>query len=118
MASLLICFTQTPYGSSIAQDGLDFALAATNFGHTVSVLFKDEGVFQLVKSESVKGAKNHSKRLASMPFFDIESCFVCELSASRVGHDISGVMDAIDAEFANADEQIRLISSSDHVVTF
>ncbi|WP_421134596.1 DsrE family protein [Alteromonas sp. A079] len=118
MATLLICFTHPPYGSNISQEGLDFALAATNFGHSVSVLFKDDGVLQLVKSDSIKGIKNHSKRLASMPFFDIESCFVCELSASRVGHDISGVMDAIDAEFANADEQIRLISSSDHVVTF
>lgn len=118
MASLLICFTQTPYSSSTAQEGLDFALAATNFGHTVSVLFKDEGIFQLVKSDSVKGVKNHSKRLASMPFFDIESCFVCQLSATRHGVDIGDVMNAIDATFVTAAQQIELISSSDHVVTF
>jgi tRNA 2-thiouridine synthesizing protein C len=118
MASLLICFTQTPYSSSTAQEGLDFALAATNFGHTVSVLFKDDGIFQLVKSDSIKGVKNHSKRLASMPFFDIESCFVCQLSATRRGVNIDDVMNAIDATFVTAAQQIELISSSDHVVTF
>ena len=58
MATMLIRFTQTPYGNQISQDGLDFVLAATNYGHDVKVLFEGDGVLQLVKTDSLKGLKN------------------------------------------------------------
>ena len=50
MAQLLIRFTQSPFSNAKSQDGLDFALAATNYGHDVKVLFESQGVLQLVKA--------------------------------------------------------------------
>ena len=52
MAHLLIRFTQSPFSNAKSQDGLDFALAATNYGHEVKVLFENEGVLQLVNTYS------------------------------------------------------------------
>ncbi|OLF71168.1 sulfur reduction protein DsrE [Alteromonas sp. W12] len=122
MAQLLIRFTQSPFSNAKSQDGLDFALAATNYGHDVKVLFESQGVLQLVKAASTKGIKNHTKRLASMPFFDIEECFVCKASADT--YDIEQVLsnnslvDELDCEWITPEEKVTLIQSVDHVVTF
>ena len=103
MAQLLIRFTQSPFSNAKSQDGLDFALAATNYGHDVKVLFE-------------------SQRLASMPFFDIEECFVCKASADT--YDIEQVLsnnslvDELDCEWITPEEKVTLIQSVDHVVTF
>jgi tRNA 2-thiouridine synthesizing protein C len=122
MASLLIRFTQSPYGSAFGQDGLDFALAATNYGHTVHVLFEGEGVLQLVQTPSTKGIKNHSKRLASMPFFDIEECFICKDSVDAFAIDSvllnTGLIEELDGQLLNASQRLALIQRADHVVTF
>ena len=122
MATLLIRFTHAPYANAKSQDGLDFALAATNYGHDIKVLFENEGVLQLVKAASTKGLKNHTKRLASMPFFDIEDCFVCQESANT--HNLENTLSNIEVaeelacQWVNAMEKVALIASVDHVVTF
>lgn len=122
MATILIRFTQSPYGSAISQDGLDFTLAATNYGHNVIVLFEGEGVLQLTKTPSGKGIKNHSKRLASMPFFDIEDCYVCKDSAEKFQiHTLfenTQVIEELEAQFVTAHERVALVKKADHVVTF
>ena len=118
MATLLIRFTQSPYQSSSSSDGLDFALAATNYGHEVIVLFEAEGVLQLQKTDSVKGVKNHSKRLGSLPFFDIEECYVCETSLAAWPLNSQHVLNQINASIINAVEKISLFQRVDHVVTF
>lgn len=122
MATLLLRFTQSPYGSTTSQDGLDFALAATNYGHDVKVLFENNAVLQLTKADSIKGLKNHSKRLASMPFFDIEDCFVCKDSATalNIDHTLNNValFEELDCQWISANDKLALINSVDHVVTF
>lgn len=122
MARLLIRFTQGPFSNAKSQDGLDFALAATNYGHEVRVIFENQGVLQLVKSASIKGLKNHTKRLASMPFFDIEECFVCKTSANTydIDHVLTNtdLLEELECEWINAAEKLALIQSVDHVVTF
>jgi tRNA 2-thiouridine synthesizing protein C len=122
MALLLIRFTQPPYSNALTQDGVDFALAATNYGHDVKVLFEDLALLQLVKTESVKGIKNNSKRLASMPIFDIDDCYACKASAEAIKLNESlqntSVIDELDCKWLVASEKLALIKSADHVVTF
>lgn len=122
MATLLIRFTQSPYANSISHDGLDFALAATNYGHDVKVLFEKDAVLQLVKTEAIPGIKTHSKRLSAMPFFDIEDCYVCEESAKalRLTSTLKNcdVVDEIDAQWINSEARLALMNRVDHVVTF
>ena len=122
MAHLLIKFTQGPFSNAKSQDGLDFALAATNYGHEVKVLFENEGVLHLVKAASTKGLKNHTKRLASMPFFDIEECYVCKTSAETfdVEHVLANtdVVEELECNVVTSSEKVVLIQRVDHVVTF
>ncbi|WP_334020755.1 DsrE family protein [Alteromonas sp. S015] len=122
MAHLLIRFTQSPYSNTKSQDGLDFALAATNYGHNVKVLFENQGVLQLVKAASMEGLKNHTKRLASMPFFDIEECFVCKTSSDLYNVESTlantDLSEELDCQWITSEEKLSLIQSVDHVVTF
>ena len=122
MALILIRLTQPPYSNALTQDGVDFALAATNYGHEVKVLFEDLALLQLVKTASVKGLKNNSKRLASMPLFDIDDCYACKTSAKAMQLNESlqntSVIDELDCKWLAASEKLALIESADHVVTF
>lgn len=118
MATLLIRFTHSPYQSSNSSDGLDFALAATNYGHEVAVLFESEGILQLQKTESVKGVKNHSKRLGSLPFFDIEECYVCETSLAAWPLNNHDILNKLNANIIDVMQKIALFQRVDHVITF
>lgn len=122
MALILIRLTQPPYSNALTQDGVDFALAATNYGHEVKVLFEDLALLQLVKTASVKGLKNNSKRLASMPLFDIDDCYACKTSAEAMQLNESlqntSVIEELDCKWLAASEKLALIKSADHVVTF
>lgn len=117
MANILIRLTTPPYGSSDAADGLDFAIGATNYGHQIVLLFEGNGVWQLInQSPQTKGVKNHSKRLKSLTFFDIDACYYCEEDRLTLGIDkekLNGV-----ATQADKDHIFTLINNSDHVVTF
>lgn len=125
MAKILVRFTQPPYANSESANGLDFALAATNYGHEVMVLFENKGVLQLLQSSSLKSVKNHSKRLAALPFFDIEECYVCAPSFKDVTHSFAlghsqfdSLIQDLEAQMVETDKKLALIERADHVVTF
>ena len=117
MAKLLIRMTSPPYGSSNAADGLDFALAATNYGHEVVMLFEGNGIYVLLPQQPVQaGVKNLSKQLKSLPFFDIEECFYSAVDAQYCNVDSDALQTSAEAI---TDEAINtLINDCDHVVTF
>ena len=74
---LLVCRT-APYGNSLARESLETALAAGALGAQVSMLFLDEGVWQLVdqqRSEAID-AKNHGDMLAALPLYDVDHLLV------------------------------------------
>ncbi|NDV91208.1 sulfur reduction protein DsrE [Alteromonas sp. 345S023] len=125
MTKLLVRFTHSPYSSSDSASGLDFTLAATNYGHEVAVLFENQGVLQLLQSPSLKHVKNHSKRLASMPFFDIEDSYVCQNSFEEITKSLElgqpqfdALIQNLEAQFIDTARKVELFESVDHVVTF
>ncbi|RDV23924.1 sulfurtransferase complex subunit TusC [Alteromonas aestuariivivens] len=117
MADLLIRMQHTPYGGSKATDGLDFAIAATNYGHQVKLIFEGDGVYQLLKEQAPPtGIKNHLKRLKSLVFYDIEELYVCKpsLQSRNLGLEDLGV----EAQVIASQSLLELVSQADHVVTF
>ncbi|MCU7554092.1 DsrE family protein [Alteromonas sp. ASW11-19] len=117
MATITVRMTTPPYQGISAQDGLDFAMAATNYGHEVQILFEGEGVAQLAgQLTPPTGMKSHTKRLKALPFFDIEELYYCTQSAQARLTD--GQSLAVAAEPLSADGVKELMNSSDHIVTF
>lgn len=77
-AYLLIVSTKPPYHSSAAVDAFEAALAATNVGLEVKILFLHDGVYQLIDTQYPQaiGHKNIYKKIMSLPLFDVEDIYV------------------------------------------
>ncbi|MCW8108089.1 DsrE family protein [Alteromonas ponticola] len=116
MATILIRMTSAPYGTNSAEEGLDFAISATNFGHEVLLVFEGEGLYQLIMRQQPEGTPNHAKRLTALPFFDIEECFYSELSLQLLGLSESVLGDV--ASPVTEKELQALYNKANHVVTF
>jgi tRNA 2-thiouridine synthesizing protein C len=71
---LLLILRCTPYGNPLSRASLDVALAAAVFDQDITLLFMDDGVWQLLPAQHPAGlqAKNLQSTLASMPLYDIE----------------------------------------------
>ena len=86
----LFILRNSPYGSAMAQEGLDAVLAASVFDQEISVLFMDEGVWNLQNHQqehkevsSVTEIKNSERKniaaqIESFPLYDIDNVFVDE----------------------------------------
>ncbi len=79
MKTFLLISRHSPYGSSYAGEALDIALSAAAFDIQVSVLFMDDGVYQLTRDQQVApGAaiKHLAAPLGALPLYDIQDLWV------------------------------------------
>jgi tRNA 2-thiouridine synthesizing protein C len=73
----LFLLRQTPYGSTLAREALDMALATAAFDQQVQLLFINDGVYQLINEQNsvIKQRKNISKTLAALELYDINEVY-------------------------------------------
>lgn len=76
--NILFISRHAPYGSSIAREALDAVLAAAAYDQTLSLLFMDDGVFQLLVNQdsSVIGQKSFASMLPVLPLYEVKNIFV------------------------------------------
>ncbi|GAA6133434.1 sulfurtransferase complex subunit TusC [Oceaniserpentilla sp. 4NH20-0058] len=74
---ILIIQRHAPYGSSLAREGIDFALTSAAYEQNISILFSGDGVFQLLENQNSKNIhlKNHKGALEVLPLYDIEQLY-------------------------------------------
>ena len=75
---LLFISRHAPYGSSLAKDALDAVLASSAYDQQLSLLFMDDGVFQLLKNQASAEItqKSFSSLLPVLPLYEINSIYV------------------------------------------
>lgn len=118
MKSLLLISRHSPYGSSYAHEALDIALSAAAFDVSVSLLFLDDGVYQLMKGQQLAkqaNSKNLEAVFGALPLYDINA-----LWAERESLDARNIKpgDLAHPAKALASEQIADFSSGfDRVLT-
>lgn len=85
MKKILILNRRAPYGTSHAREALDMALAAAAFGQEVSVVFVDDGVFQLKKQQDPAelSMKNFSLTFQALELYDIRAIYVEQESLQK-----------------------------------
>lgn len=113
---LLYIFKSAPYGSPVAQEGLDALLAAAIFDQRISVLFIDEGVFQLIDQQNPSQQKNQAKMLQALAMYDVDQCFVHTPSAESRGLD--AYQYCIPVTTIDDAKTRALIASADHALGF
>ena len=77
MKKLLIISRQAPYGTAYGKEALDAVLMASAFA-SVTVLFMDDGIFQLKKHQQADsvGIKDYSPTFAALDQYGVKDILV------------------------------------------
>lgn len=82
---ILFVLRRAPYGSAIARDALDALLAASAYDQQLSLLFMNDGVFQLLKGQVSQeiAQKSFSSILPVLSIYGIDSVYVHQESLTE-----------------------------------
>jgi tRNA 2-thiouridine synthesizing protein C len=78
---------RAPYGSIYALESLEVVLIAAAFDQDVSLVFSDDGVFQLKKDQDTAdiGMKNFSPTYRALEMYDVEKLYVSKTAMDQRG---------------------------------
>lgn len=80
--SLLMLMRHAPYAGARATEALEAALVGAVFDLPTSLLFRDDGVWQLLPDQQADalGVRTHSNLISALPQYDITNLYVCSES--------------------------------------
>ena len=113
----LFLLRQSPYGSTLAREALDMALATAAFDQTVQLVFLNDGVYQLISNQQgeLKQRKNISKTLSALDLYEINEVYADESSIKDRGLKTSQLADGI--QYINSQQISDLIEQADAVMS-
>ncbi|MDP3336040.1 MAG: sulfurtransferase complex subunit TusC, partial [Rhodoferax sp.] len=78
---------KAPYGTIYALESLEVVLITATFDQDVSLVFMDDGVYELAKGQQTKGIgiKNFSPSYRALEGYDIEKLYVDQASLDQRG---------------------------------
>lgn len=78
---------KAPYGTIYALESLEVVLITATFDQDVSLVFMDDGVYELVKGQQTKdiGIKNFSPSYRALDGYDVEKLYVDQASLELRG---------------------------------
>jgi tRNA 2-thiouridine synthesizing protein C len=114
----LFIFRQAPYGTDIAREGLDMALAFAAFDQTVNLLFLDDGVWQLMPTQAGQqlNTKSVSQLLQVLPHYEIEAIFV--LAESLIERQLSSSQFSLPIQLLQRAQLAPWLSQFNPIFTF
>ncbi len=118
-AKRFLCINRrAPYGTVYALESLEVVLAAAAFEQRVTVLFMDDGVFQLVRGQETGalGVKNFSPTYKALDSYEVERIVVERESLERRGLAPKDLV--IPVEILNESEVSELFESHDILLNF
>jgi tRNA 2-thiouridine synthesizing protein C len=109
---------KAPHGTVYALEGLEVVLITAAFDQDVSMVFTDDGVYQLMKGIDTKGieVKDFSKTYRALEGYDIEKLYVDQASM-----DVRGLTEddlIVDVTVLSVDEMANLMAEQDVVISF
>ena len=112
---ILFLLNRAPYGSSYALEAIEAILVAGVFDQEVSVLFKGDGLYQLLDEQDggAVGGRTVGKMLGAVPEYGVTDLFACRPSAERLGLGDANL--CLPVTWLDYAEQRRLINRQDIV---
>lgn len=109
---------KAPYGTIYALESLEVVLIAATFDQDVSLVFIDDGVYELVKGQQTKGigVKNFSPSYRALDGYDVEKLYVDRLSLEQRGLSEKDLLVAV--ELLDAQQMGQLMAQQDVVLSF
>ena len=109
---------KAPYGTVYALEGLEVVLISAAFDQDVSLVFLDDGVYDLVKGQNTKGieVKNFSPTYRALEGYDIEKLYVERESLAARGLTQDNLI--VPVEVLSAADLSELMGQQDVVISF
>ena len=109
---------RAPHGTVYAQESLEVVLVGAAFEQDVSVVFLDDGVYQIRKDQdtSAIGTKNFAKTFRALEMYDVEKLYVEKESMQARGMTEDDLN--VPVEVKSSEEIGRLMEEQDVVLSF
>lgn len=109
---------KAPYGTVYALESLEVVLITATFDQDVSVVFMDDGVFELAKGQNTKAIemKNFSPTYRALDGYDVEKLYV-----ERESMEARGLTEAdlvVPVQVLSSAEMGQLMAAQDVVLSF
>lgn len=109
---------KAPYGTVYALEGLEVVLISAAFDQDVSMVFMDDGVYEIVKGQQAKaiGMKNFSPTYRALEGYDIEKLYVEKESLDARG--LSEEQLLVPVEVLTSAQMGALMAEQDVIISF
>jgi len=109
---------RAPYGTVYALEALEVALISAAFDQDISMVFLDDGVYELVKGQQTKAidVKNFSPAYRALEGYDIEKLYVDADSLAARGLTEDNLL--VPAQVLSAAQMAELMDQQDVVIGF
>jgi tRNA 2-thiouridine synthesizing protein C len=109
---------KAPYGTVYALEGLEVVLITAAFDQDVSLVFIDDGVFQIKKDQETSGVnmKNFSPTYRALEGYEVEKVYAEKESLEARGLSEEDLV--IPVEILSAAEISELMDTQDMIVSF
>ncbi|MDH5230628.1 MAG: sulfurtransferase complex subunit TusC [Gammaproteobacteria bacterium] len=109
---------KAPYGTIYALESLEVVLIGAAFEQDVSLLFMDDGIFQLKKGQDTKGIgmKNFSPTYRALEMYDVEKLYVDKKSMDERGLSADDLV--VPVEILDAAQVADLMEDQDVILSF
>jgi len=109
---------KAPYGTIYALESLEVVLITATFDQDVSLVFIDDGVYELMKGQNTKavGIKNFSPTYRALDGYDVEKLYVERESLEARG--LSEEQLLVDVEVLSSAQMGELMAEQDVVLSF
>ena len=109
---------KAPYGTVYALEGLEVVLISAAFDQDVSMVFMDDGVYELIKGQHTKSidVKNFSPTYRALDGYDIEKLYVEKESLEARGLTEEHLL--VPVEVLSSAEMSELMQQQDVVISF
>jgi tRNA 2-thiouridine synthesizing protein C len=109
---------KAPYGTIYALESLEVVLITATFDQDVSLVFIDDGVYELAKGQQTKGIgiKNFSPSYRALEGYDIEKLYVDQASLTQRGLTEADLL--VPVEVLDDQQMGELMAQQDVVLSF
>lgn len=109
---------KAPYGTVYALESLEVVLISAAFDQDVSLMFIDDGVYQLKKGQGTKavGMKNFSPTYRALEGYDIEKLYVEQESLEQRGLTEEDLL--VDVQVISRADMAVLMEEQDVILSF